>query len=535
MSLVALDRILGLFWIEVLRHLWQTALVVLPLFLVAFVLRSAPARWSHRLWVAALVKLLVPLAVFGPLAGAALQRLRATAAVPTPEAAGGFRVLVTFIGAGPEVRVGSAAAWFPAPFWTLCTVTYIAIAGWLIVRLGRDLVAANRLGRAGSPLEDGLRARLDSAIARAGLSKDLVRVSASNVTPSVVGVFRPRIVLPVQLLQILNVDELAAVLLHEEMHRRNGDTALSLAQRVISSVLFFFPLIGPMQRRLREAAEARCDEETLRAGAHPHAYVRALACTIRLGLEPSPSPAALGDGHPSLIAKRLARLGEAPHETTKLAHRLAIAAAAVVLATGVFLPVGPKKLAAGDDSATPDFDRLWNRDASITLSFDDAPAATVLEAIAKAASINLSVEGPEDCCPVTVSLVGIPLRQALELVAAQTDLRYAVTDSDTVIATLQSPSLPTEDVTMPKLITKVDPIYPDDARQARIGGKVILQAVIRKDGSVGEIQVLSNDSGLTSLAESAVTSARQRTYSPAMKQGRPVSIYFTIKVEFRLR
>ena len=62
MSLAGLDRALGILWIGVLRHLWQSALVVLPLFPLARVLRSAPARWPHRLWIAALAKLFVPLA-----------------------------------------------------------------------------------------------------------------------------------------------------------------------------------------------------------------------------------------------------------------------------------------------------------------------------------------------------------------------------------------------------------------------------------------------------------------------------------------
>ena len=64
-------------------------------------------------------------------------------------------------------------------------------------------------------------------------------------------------------LDALEVDELTAVLLHEEMHRRHADPAIAVAQRLASSLLFSFPLLAPLQRRLREAAELRRDEDAL--------------------------------------------------------------------------------------------------------------------------------------------------------------------------------------------------------------------------------------------------------------------------------
>lgn len=44
MSLAALDQTFGMFWIGLLRHLWQSTLVLVALFLLAPVLRSAPRR-----------------------------------------------------------------------------------------------------------------------------------------------------------------------------------------------------------------------------------------------------------------------------------------------------------------------------------------------------------------------------------------------------------------------------------------------------------------------------------------------------------
>ena len=346
MSVAGLDQALGALWIDVFRHLWQSALIVLPLFAVARVLRTAPARWSHRLWLAALAKLFVPLAVFGPWAGTVLRLAEEHGAAPAGGLPG-FTILVGVLGADGTSAPSSMAQLVPPPLWIVCTAAYAGIACALLLRTGRNLAAARRLVQWPAPLSGCRAARLASALAHAGLGVDHLVVSGSNLIPAVVGTLRPRIVVPLRLLDQLDVDELAAVLLHEEMHRRHADPAIALVQRLATSLLFFFPLVAPLQRRIREAAELRCDEGALRAGADPAAYARALARTVQLGLDPSPAPAALGDGSPSLVARRIDRLNEPGRIRIMMKHRLAMGIAVALLAVGFFLPVTPHGLMAG--------------------------------------------------------------------------------------------------------------------------------------------------------------------------------------------
>jgi TonB family protein len=352
MNLASLDQDLGVLWVGLLRHLWQSTLIVLPLFLVARALRSAPARWSHRLWIAALAKLFIPLALLGPWVLGLIQRFAAHRAPLMPIASSlGYRVFITVIG----VEGGGAtpaADRIPAPSWILGTALYLAIATWLLVRLGVDVTAAWRLGRDGLPLGCDSPSRLQDAAAMAGVPIDRIVVTTSSVIPAVVGTFQPRIVIPQRLIGTLQADELQAVLLHEDMHRRHFDPAMALLQRTVSALLFFFPLIPFIQRRLLEAAELRCDEGALHAGAEPGAYVRALARTIGGGLDPSPTFAAFGDGSPSLVARRIERLGEPMRTKTMTKHRIAIALAVAILAAGVLLPVGPAGFLAGAATAS---------------------------------------------------------------------------------------------------------------------------------------------------------------------------------------
>jgi protein TonB len=91
-------------------------------------------------------------------------------------------------------------------------------------------------------------------------------------------------------------------------------------------------------------------------------------------------------------------------------------------------------------------------------------------------------------------------------------------------------------VTNPVLIeeTRIKPVYPELARQARLEGNVILQAVILKDGSVSEIQVLRVDRPNLGFEDAAAEAVQHWRYKPATQNGRPVDVYLTINVSFSL-
>jgi periplasmic protein TonB len=81
------------------------------------------------------------------------------------------------------------------------------------------------------------------------------------------------------------------------------------------------------------------------------------------------------------------------------------------------------------------------------------------------------------------------------------------------------------------LVHQVTPQYPQLARQARIQGTVVLQAVIGKDGTVQNLHVLS---GHPLLIEAAVDAVRQWRYKPYYLNGEPVEVDTQINVNFTL-
>jgi TonB family protein len=81
------------------------------------------------------------------------------------------------------------------------------------------------------------------------------------------------------------------------------------------------------------------------------------------------------------------------------------------------------------------------------------------------------------------------------------------------------------------LISKVQPVYPQEAKEARIEGKVVLDAIINKDGVV---ENLKSQSGPKELQQSALDAVRQWRYKPFLLNGNPIEVETTVTVVYSL-
>ena len=82
-----------------------------------------------------------------------------------------------------------------------------------------------------------------------------------------------------------------------------------------------------------------------------------------------------------------------------------------------------------------------------------------------------------------------------------------------------------------QIVTRVNPVYPLQAKSAGVEGSVVLQALISKEGAVEDLSVIS---GPPALADAAVTAVRQWTYKPYFLNGEPIKVRTTITVNFKL-
>ena len=88
-------------------------------------------------------------------------------------------------------------------------------------------------------------------------------------------------------------------------------------------------------------------------------------------------------------------------------------------------------------------------------------------------------------------------------------------------------------VKAPEVLYQPLPAYTNEARAARVGGIILIQAIIRKDGTVDSFKILR---GLGyGLDESAInTIATKWRFRPGTLNGEPVDVQVNIEVFFRL-
>ena len=96
-----------------------------------------------------------------------------------------------------------------------------------------------------------------------------------------------------------------------------------------------------------------------------------------------------------------------------------------------------------------------------------------------------------------------------------------------------APSTP--GLTPPKVTREVRPQYTKAAKDAGIQGSVVLDVVIEADGTVGDVTVKKSLDAVHGLDEEAVKAAKQWTFEPGTKDGKPVPVLVTLEMAFTLR
>lgn len=265
---------------------WQLALTVCVVALIAGMLRGASPRLRDALWMLVVVKAFLPPGltapvgignlVLAPLSGAIgladLPGLRpaaddqATRSRPTPTGAlarqrGGRQGHAFRFAAWPGA-VLLLVVWLVGGvlFWTLIAARYVSLLSAL---------------RDASSLEEGPVRVLLEQLALEVSTRQAPELLVTDIAPGpcLLGVFRPRIVLPRRLLDGASEVELRAVLAHELAHWRRRDTWAGWLQTAAQSLFWFHPFVWWANAQLRHERECACDEAVLRLGClTPDAY-----------------------------------------------------------------------------------------------------------------------------------------------------------------------------------------------------------------------------------------------------------------------
>jgi TonB family protein len=151
--------------------------------------------------------------------------------------------------------------------------------------------------------------------------------------------------------------------------------------------------------------------------------------------------------------------------------------------------------------------------------------------------------------PATAMYSGGSLRQRLQLIANyketyMTRVHRAAAVSALTIATLgiaaiSSSAFPMfagatqekEESSKLKIVKKVAPVYPAEAKEARVQGTVRMEVTVGKDGTVVNVKLVN---GHPLLVQAAIDAIRQWEFEPVQKDGQAVEVITTIDLKFTL-
>ena len=298
--------------------------------------------------------------------------------------------------------------------------------------------------------------------------------------PVTFGWFRPVVLLPESFADS-RPDTQSAVLTHELVHVERRDWLWTVAEEIIRSVLWFHPAVRWLVNRVQLAREQVVDREVVNRTGDREAHLRALVEITKARAAPAfpAAPAFLRRWH--LKARVQTLLEEV--SMTKSRMVVSLAAMAVLLAAvGVlavsYFPLHTNRQEVGDlerdeDGVSPRHFR----------DLDEHQRRDILEAL-EGRTPNVDLER-----------VG-------------------------------------NGVSAPRLLNKVEPVYSEEAREAKVQGTAVPKVEVWPDGKVHNIRVVR---GLGSgLDEEAVKALEQWEFEPGMKDGEPVRVAATVEMNFRM-
>jgi beta-lactamase regulating signal transducer with metallopeptidase domain len=239
-------------------------------------------------------------------------------------------------------------------------ITIPALPGWIdallvatwtcallvgVVRLARSWRFVRAVTRNAEPLESSIASQMRHFGPLRGSRRAPIAVSDAIDGACAAGYLRPRVLVARTLVERLDIDDLEAVVLHEEAHLERFDDWTRLAQRVLLAIAGFHPAVRWISRQIDIECEAACDRLVVERIVAPVRYVRAIA---RVGEISSNGGRGIPPLAPAVLMPRgglHARVVRLIGQTTAVSRGQAIAAscaaAAVLTSVAVFAVAMP--------------------------------------------------------------------------------------------------------------------------------------------------------------------------------------------------
>ncbi|HLX96196.1 MAG TPA: M56 family metallopeptidase [Verrucomicrobiae bacterium] len=245
---------------------WQSSLLItLVLALDLLLAKKIRASIRYALWLAVLVKLLLPPTLALP-TGAAWWLFQRPPMAGDPAK----KYVVSYGATAPQVDFVPQASPVPAPAPRLSGAGG-AFLGSVTVSAGLLLWVGFRWRQVMWKVREATVSReftgpLEVAQRMAGLASGVrLKIVDGQMSPAVCGLFHPVILLPRTLVEKLSAGQLRAVLLHELFHLRRKDVWVNCAQALLQILYWWHPWLWLANARIRRVREEAVDEAVMLA------------------------------------------------------------------------------------------------------------------------------------------------------------------------------------------------------------------------------------------------------------------------------
>jgi beta-lactamase regulating signal transducer with metallopeptidase domain/peroxiredoxin len=204
--------------------------------------------------------------------------------------------------------------------------------------VGMGVASCGRLKRGSRPVDErGVLSVYARAARLMRVSREVgLQVSDRVVSPMLVGMVFPVILLPPAALTGWSTQQLQLVLLHELAHVRRWDNAINFVQRLIESLLFFHPAVWVVSCWVRREREHCCDAVVVQTSGERVSYAKTLASLA--SAMPWPGRAVATPMAEHSVVGRIRQILQVEDRSMKLPRRMmGSVAAVIVLMVGLVL------------------------------------------------------------------------------------------------------------------------------------------------------------------------------------------------------
>jgi len=494
-----------------------------------------------------------------------------TAPAPAPRAAvhAGPVVAVTIMpqeGAATEpaaaraLRPGSLLSRLPAFVW----VGGVVMSGLMLV-IG--LVRLRAIGRTATRIVDprwlGL---LDELACAARLRRPVALLESGDPALLVTwGFTRPKIVLPL-VARGWDDERRRVVLTHELAHVRRGDWVVQVFAHAVLALNWFNPIVWLACRRLQRESEHACDDAVLGAGVDAADYAThlvELARTLTRHRSVLPAPAM---ARPSTLEGRIAAMLNAGLNRRPLSRSGRIATAAVLLSltvslaslaaqrfstfsgtltdqTNAVLPNAAVVLTNTASGAKYEvrsdrnghFEFVGLPDGDYAMAANEPGFAPLKDAITiSGRDLDRTIQFQLGSLQETIRITSGPAPSAPPNPDRRAEYRERAQNKRREIleqcAAMGGGGPVGGNIKQPMKVVDVKPTYPERLSAAKVGGDIVLEAVIGTDGTVTAVSVVTGAD--PELDAAAIEAVRQWEFSTTFLNCTPVDVHMKVNVAF---